>query len=79
MVEGGRSDWADEKGAYENFAPRHTASLTDKEMYHVIYESGFPNGGAKTDLYPGDFVQKGFPRKDRVHRHPPAIHSKQWE
>ncbi|MCJ1423353.1 hypothetical protein MMC29_001236 [Sticta canariensis] len=45
--------------------------LTDNELFRVV-ESSLPTAD-RYATYPGDFTQKGYPRKDRPHLDPPAL------
>ncbi|MCJ1463690.1 hypothetical protein MMC07_002299 [Pseudocyphellaria aurata] len=51
--------------------PVRWAHLTDSEVYKVI-EGPMP-AYYRNIMYPDDFVLKGFPRKDRIHKDPPAL------
>lgn len=53
--------------------PKRHTPLTDKEVLQVI-ESGLPSA-ERYAVYPADFVQKGFPRKERRHKDPPPLRS----
>lgn len=57
------------------FLPAVIRLLTS--IFTIVMIESHLTSAEKFAVYPQDFVQKGFPRKDRAHKDPPALMKKE--